>query len=55
MQGKSNSIKNKIFGKILEFVEETKSEDKGSLFYIKSIIFGLFALVGFMILIYQYL
>lgn len=55
MQGKSNSIKDKIFGKILEFIEETKSEDEVSFFYIRSIIFGLFALVGFMIVVYQYL
>jgi hypothetical protein len=53
-QGKSESIKDKIFGKISEFIGETGSEDKekGSTFAIKSIIFGLFALIGFIILVY---
>ena len=54
-QGKSESIKDKIFGKMSEFVGETGSEnkEKGSSFAIKSIIFGLFALIGFIILIYS--
>jgi hypothetical protein len=52
---KSESIKDKISRIISEFVEETKSEDKekGSLFGIKSIILGLFVLIGFIILIYS--
>ena len=55
MQGKSESIKDKTSGKISEFVEGTKSEDKGkgSSNGIKSIIFGLFALIGFIILVYS--
>jgi hypothetical protein len=54
MQGrKSESIKDKIFGKMSEFVGETKSEDKESSSDIKSIIFGLFALIGFLILVYS--
>ena len=53
-QGKSESIKDKIFGKMSEFIGETGSEDneKGSSFAIKSIIFSLFALIGFVILVY---
>jgi uncharacterized membrane protein len=54
-QGKSESIKDKIFGKMSEFIGETGSEDKekgSSSFAIKSIIFGLFALIGFIILVY---
>ncbi|HEX7143348.1 MAG TPA: hypothetical protein VF222_12810 [Nitrososphaeraceae archaeon] len=55
MQGKSESIKDKTSGKISEFVEGTKSEDKGkgSSNGIKSIIFGLFALIGFIIIVYS--
>src|SRR5215217_7817578 len=55
MQGKSESIKDKIFRKMSEFVGGTKSKDKenGSSFDIKSIIFGLFALIGFIILVYS--
>ena len=54
IQRKNESIKDKISRKISEFVEGTKSEDKenGSLFGIKSIIFSLFALIGFIILVY---
>ena len=54
IQRKNESIKDKLFGKMSEFVEGTKSEDKenGSLFGIKSIIFSLFALIGFIILVY---
>ena len=53
-EGKSESLKDKIFGKMSEFIGETGSEDKekGSTFAIKSIIFGLFALIGFIILVY---
>jgi hypothetical protein len=55
IQGTSESIKDKMFGKMSEFVEGTKSKDKekGSSFGIKSIIFGLFALIGFIILVYS--
>jgi hypothetical protein len=55
MQGKSESIKDKISGKISEFVEATESEDKGkeSSNGIKSITFGLFALIGFIIIVYS--
>jgi len=55
MQGKNESIKDKTSGKISEFVEGTKSEDKGkgSSNGIKSIIFGLFALIGFIIIVYS--
>jgi hypothetical protein len=55
MQGKSKSIKDKIFGKMSKLIGGTKSEDKekGSSFDIKSIIFGLFALIGFLILVYS--
>jgi hypothetical protein len=54
-EGKSESLKDKIFGKMSEFIGETRSEDKekGSTFAIKSIIFGLFALIGFIILVYS--
>jgi hypothetical protein len=54
IQRKNESIKDKIFGKMSEFVEGTKTEDKenGSLFGIKSIIFSLFALIGFIILVF---
>jgi hypothetical protein len=52
---KSESIKDKISRIISEFVEETKSEgkEKGSSFGIKSIILGLFVLIGFIILVYS--
>ena len=53
IQGKSESIKDKIFGKMSEFIGEIGSEEKGSSFAIKSIIFGLFALIGFIILVYS--
>ena len=54
IQPKDQSIKDKIAGNISEFVKETKSSrDKESSFDIKSIIFGLFALVGFIILVYS--
>ncbi|MGZ5550818.1 MAG: hypothetical protein ACXW07_08715, partial [Nitrososphaeraceae archaeon] len=55
MQEKSESIKDKTSGKISEFVEGTKSEDKGkgSSNGVKSIIFGLFALIGFIIIVYS--
>ena len=52
-QGKNESIKDKIFGKMSEFIGETGTEEKGSSFAIKSIIFGLFALLGFIILVYS--
>ena len=54
IQRKNESIKDKLFGKMSEFIGETGSEDKekGSSFAIKSIIFGLFALIGFVILVY---
>ena len=52
-QQKDESIKDKIFGKMSEFIEETGREEKGSSFAIKSIIFGLFALIGFIILVYS--
>ena len=53
-QEKNESIKDKIFGKMSEFIGETGSEDKEkeSTFAINSIIFGLFALIGFIILVY---
>lgn len=52
-QGKNESIKDKIFGKMSEFIGETGTEEKGSSFAIKSMIFGLFALLGFIILVYS--
>ena len=52
-QGRNGSIKDKIFGKMSEFIGETGREEKGSSFAIKSIIFGLFALIGFIILVYS--
>ena len=54
-QGKSESIKDKIFGKMSEFIGETGGEEKGSSFAIKSIIFGLFALIGFILLLIEIL
>ena len=56
IQRKNESIKDKLFGKMSEFIGGTKSEDKekgSSSFAIKSIIFGLFALIGFVILVYS--
>lgn len=53
IQQKDESIKDKIFGKMSEFIEETGREEKGSSFAIKSIIFGLFTLIGFIILVYS--
>jgi hypothetical protein len=50
---KNGSIKDKIFGKMSEFIGETRSEEQGSSFAMKSIIFGLFALIGFIILVYS--
>ncbi|MCD6037987.1 MAG: hypothetical protein K0S67_1875 [Nitrososphaeraceae archaeon] len=52
-QEKNESIKDKIFGKMSEFIGETGTEEKGSSFAIKSMIFGLFALLGFIILVYS--
>ena len=52
-QGKNESIKDKIFGKMSEFIGETGTEEKVSSFAIKSMIFGLFALLGFIILVYS--
>ena len=53
IQQKDESIKDKISSKMSEFVGDTEKEDKGSSFGIKSIIFGLFALIGFIILVYS--
>ena len=53
IQRKDESIKDKILGKMSKFIRGTKSEDKESSFDIKSIIFGLFALIGFIILVYS--
>jgi hypothetical protein len=53
IQRKDESIKDKIYRKMSEFIGETKREDNESLFNIKSIIFGLFALTGFIILVYS--
>jgi hypothetical protein len=53
IQRKNESIKDKILGKMSKFIGGTKSEDKESSFDIKSIIFGLFALIGFIILVYS--
>ena len=53
IQRKNESIKDKIFGKMSEFIGETGSEEKGSSSGIKPIIFGLFALIGFIILVYS--
>ncbi|MGZ8886663.1 MAG: hypothetical protein ACXW1A_00125 [Nitrososphaeraceae archaeon] len=62
MQVKSESIKDKISRKISKVIRETKSdkdERKISLFgndpsgNIKSIVLGLFALIGFIILVYS--
>ena len=52
-QEKNESIKDKIFGKMSEFIGETGTEEKGLSFAIKSMIFGLFALLGFIILVYS--
>ena len=52
IQRKDESIKDKIYTKISEF-GGAKSGDKESPFNIKSIIFGLFALIGFIILVYS--
>jgi hypothetical protein len=52
IQRKDESIKDKIYTKTSEF-GGTKSGDKESPFNIKSIIFGLFALIGFIILVYS--
>lgn len=52
IQRKDESIKDKIYTKMSE-VGGTKSGDKESPFNIKSIIFGLFALIGFIILVYS--
>ena len=49
---KDESIKDKIYTKMSE-LGGTKSEDKESSVNIKSIIFGLFALIGFIILVYS--
>jgi hypothetical protein len=53
IQRKNESIKVKIFRKMSKLIGETGSEEKGSSFGIKSIIFGLFALIGFIILVYS--
>jgi hypothetical protein len=53
IQQKDESIKDKVFGKMSEFTGKKGSEDKGSSFGIKSIIFGLFVLIGFIILVYS--
>lgn len=53
IQRKDESIKDKIFGKMSDFIGETGSKEKGSTFAIKSIIFGLFALIGFIIIVYS--
>ncbi len=50
---RNGSIKDKIFGKMSEFMGETGTQEKGSSFAIKTIIFGLFALIGFIILVYS--
>ena len=55
IQRKDESIKDKIFGKMSDFIGETGSKEKGSTFDIKSIIFGLFALIGFIIIVYSIL
>ena len=52
-RGRDGSIKDKIFGKMSEFIGETGTQEKGSSFAIKTIIFGLFALIGFIILVYS--
>jgi hypothetical protein len=57
IQAKSESIKDKIFGKISEILPVTlKIEGKGkesSSNGIKSTMFGLFALIGFIIIVYS--
>jgi hypothetical protein len=57
IQGKRESIKDKICGKISEFLPVTlKIEGKGkesSSNGIKSIMFGLFALIGLIIIVYS--
>ncbi len=52
IQRKNESIKDKIYTKMSEF-GSTKSRGKESTFNTKSIIFGLFALIGFIILVYS--
>jgi hypothetical protein len=53
IQPKNESIKDKVFGKMSGLVGGTRSEENGTSFDIKSIIFGLFALIGFIILVYS--
>jgi hypothetical protein len=53
IQRKDESIKNRISRKLSEVMGEIKNEDKDSLINFKSIIFGLFALIGFIILVYS--
>jgi len=53
IQRKDESIKNRISRKLSEIIGETKNEDKDSLINFKSIIFGLFALIGFIIFVYS--
>ena len=52
VQRKDEPIKDKIYTKMSEF-GGTKNEDKESSVKIKSIVFGLFALIGFIILVYS--
>jgi hypothetical protein len=50
---KNESTNDKIFEKMSRFVGGTRGEKNGSSFDINSIIFGLFALIGFIILVYS--
>ena len=52
VQRKDEPIKDKIYTKMSDF-GDTKSRDKESSVNIKSIVFGLFALIGFIILVYS--
>ena len=52
-QGKSESTKDKISRNASEFIGGRKNEDQGSSFAIKPVIFGLFALIGFIIFVYS--
>lgn len=53
IEQKDESTKGKLSRKISEIIEGTKSEEEQRSFTIKPIVFGLFALIGFIILVYS--